>query len=367
MRAAKWDAAATHLERATELEPTDAGVWADLGEAHARQGHVESAVAAVREAVTLDPDEPMYAFALGNLYYGPLGQPRRALPLLERAAAKRPDEPAALLSLARCLAALGRKDEARARLERARELAGGSAPLRASIEQALNGLADEAGAGATGTTAATAAGSSDADDGKPGILAKAGALVEGFLGALGATKDQAIGALLATLLGDDLKRLWERHAELARKSPDVTPLTLAQFQEHLGERIRLAVREGMEKASPEDLARAAELDKLLRVDELGMRKKGLLPDAKRGPLGPIIEAGVTPPADPAPEGDTETDIPIAGTHAADDDDDADLGGEPDTDGEGIDPEAEADADADEDDAEDPDDRRGTTGGRRRPH
>lgn len=292
----QWASAIEHLERSTELDPSEAAAWADLGDLRTRAGEIPGALEAMREAVALDPDEPMYVFALGNLYLGPMQQPKRALPFLERAAARRPDQAATLLSLGRCLAALGRTDEARARLERARELGGASASLRATVDADLQALTEEPAEGtpsvlveggpvtlATEPPVTTPTGEPDDDDADDGeddeeedersLMQAAGQLLNGFLSALGASKDQAIGAVLSAVLGDQVEELHQKHTELAADTPGLEPIERTRFVELIGERVRLAFKEGMENASEAELARGREIDHLLRVEELGIDPK----------------------------------------------------------------------------------------------
>ena len=288
-----WASSAVHLERAVELQPADAAVWAELGDVRTRLGDIPGGLEAIREAVALDPEEPMYVFALGNLYMGPLEQPRRALAFLERAAAKRPDQAATLLSLGRCLAALGRADEARARLERARELGAASPRLRAAVDAAIQQLTEELSAAspalpspgaepATGplepepgmeladTDDENEDGGPEDEDDDESLLSTAGAMLEGFLDALGTSKDQAIGAVLTAVLGDQVDELHQKHNELAEKTPGMETFERKRFIELIGERVRLAFKEGMENATEEELARGRKIDDMLRVDELGI-------------------------------------------------------------------------------------------------
>lgn len=109
--------AALHLRRAQGMRPDDDVALALAGLAHALLGHLRMAVASFRRAVERAPQNPWYCHNLGHLLDAGLRRPADGLALLERAHALEPDEDEICGSLAHCLAALGR-------IEQARELVG---------------------------------------------------------------------------------------------------------------------------------------------------------------------------------------------------------------------------------------------------
>ncbi len=71
--------------RILEHAPDDHAALGALGLAQSLLGNLRFAVRCYERAILLAPDEPRYAHNLGHLYDAALGQPERALPLLDRA------------------------------------------------------------------------------------------------------------------------------------------------------------------------------------------------------------------------------------------------------------------------------------------
>lgn len=106
--------AALHLRQLVRSGAADDGVHALMGLSFALLGSFRAAVAAYRRALALAPNNACYHHNLGHLLDVGLGEPAAALAHLRRAHEVRNHDPAITDSLARCLARLGKDDEARA-------------------------------------------------------------------------------------------------------------------------------------------------------------------------------------------------------------------------------------------------------------
>lgn len=60
--------AATTLENLTALSPRDPGAWHNLGLVRYRLGHIDAAERALRQAITLAPEDPRPRIAIAALY-----------------------------------------------------------------------------------------------------------------------------------------------------------------------------------------------------------------------------------------------------------------------------------------------------------
>lgn len=117
-------AALPHLEAAAAGEPDSPEWWTLLGRARLAAGRWEEAAEALERAVEID-EEFGYGTALLRLAeaYQRMGRHERALDLLERHGRCFGDTPEGLYRRGRVLAALGRREEARAALRRVRDIA----------------------------------------------------------------------------------------------------------------------------------------------------------------------------------------------------------------------------------------------------
>lgn len=124
-RAARGECAlvTAEVERHLQRAPGDERAWLVLGDCRRRLGDTPGAVTAYgRAARERGPEAARGLLLAASLWHDELGEPARAVPLLEAYVARRPETPAleaaALVRLARAHAALGRRGEARALLER---------------------------------------------------------------------------------------------------------------------------------------------------------------------------------------------------------------------------------------------------------
>ena len=111
--------AAIHAKKALEHRPADDRAWAVLAFCHTLLGNFKSAVHAYKQAIACAPHNPWYAHNLGHLLDVALGEPSRALPWLEAAYAKKPDNVEIVASYVHALGRGGRERHAREVLERA--------------------------------------------------------------------------------------------------------------------------------------------------------------------------------------------------------------------------------------------------------
>jgi Flp pilus assembly protein TadD len=112
-----WRACVLAREVLTHVE-TDR-TWAVLGLGMALLGHYRTAKNAFARALALSPNCASYAHNLGHITDAGLGQPREALPWLERAFLARPEDAEVAASYAHALVRVGREPEARQVLEEA--------------------------------------------------------------------------------------------------------------------------------------------------------------------------------------------------------------------------------------------------------
>lgn len=92
-------AARETLRRALALEPELKAAWLELARLARREGKLPAAIESYRKALEIDPDEVAALVDLGGLHQVLL-EPRRGLPLLERAAALAPEKAPGLAALA---------------------------------------------------------------------------------------------------------------------------------------------------------------------------------------------------------------------------------------------------------------------------
>jgi len=113
MAQGRYSMAAGWLRQAAEIDPLDAQIWEDLGQASAGSGPggVERALQARLRAAEVNPLKAGNYLALASLYDA-LGDPRSALAAAERAIEVHPNWPRAYVVLARLQAEQGRKDDA---------------------------------------------------------------------------------------------------------------------------------------------------------------------------------------------------------------------------------------------------------------
>ncbi len=140
------DAAVACMRQLTRLRPDDASAWYDLGLAlfEARQ-HAEAATA-FEKSLELDDAYPMVYLRLARLYAKQ--SPRRAESLLRRLLKLKPNEPAALMLLARVLAAQGHPKAALEQVDRLLRLVPDCGPAHALAAELYRKLGDEAEAAA---------------------------------------------------------------------------------------------------------------------------------------------------------------------------------------------------------------------------
>ncbi len=111
-----WRAALT-AKKSLEFEE-DAKTFGILGLALSLLGHFQSAAAAYRRGLAIDPRCPVLAHNLGHLLDAGLDQPRRALHYLSRAHRGDPGDLEILASYAHALVRAGRREDALSRLEK---------------------------------------------------------------------------------------------------------------------------------------------------------------------------------------------------------------------------------------------------------
>lgn len=107
------DRARVHLRRALTIAPNDPAVWADFAGVEMSDGDIAGATEALQKAVQLDPTNADYRRLLGEVF-----AMRRLLDLayreLQEANSLRPNDPTTLFDLAAVTLRLGKRDEARA-------------------------------------------------------------------------------------------------------------------------------------------------------------------------------------------------------------------------------------------------------------
>jgi len=116
-----------------------------LGQLERDGGHLEAAIAALKRALALNPRDAVTATLLGAALTQ-AGRPRETLALLEPWTARAEPDLDALLTRALAAARLGRADEARRLLERAREIDPSSARVLVGLGSVRLTAGDSAGA-----------------------------------------------------------------------------------------------------------------------------------------------------------------------------------------------------------------------------
>lgn len=141
-RGGRWDEAKVALDKAAALAPDEAVVLNYLGYAQVeRRQNVPAALALLRKARALRPDDASIADSLGWAHYV-AGDPRSAVPVLEKAAEGAPSDPTINEHLGDALWAVGRYFEARYAWAAARAFAQGEAAAR-TASKAQNGFRPE--------------------------------------------------------------------------------------------------------------------------------------------------------------------------------------------------------------------------------
>ncbi len=111
------------LKKATEIEPLNASGWLSLGQVYYLEKKYDDAIRALQVAIELDPlSYPEVYVYLGRTYLD-TDRPKEAKINMAKAVKLDPNNPDYHYWLAESLIALGERDEARAELERALELA----------------------------------------------------------------------------------------------------------------------------------------------------------------------------------------------------------------------------------------------------
>lgn len=108
------------LTRYVDLIPDSSSGWTALGVAQARPGDIDRATATLQRALELDPDNSHALRNLGAILIQ--RSPEKALPVLESAAQRLPDDQPAQYGYAACLLELGRTSEAHQAFMKAAEL-----------------------------------------------------------------------------------------------------------------------------------------------------------------------------------------------------------------------------------------------------
>lgn len=112
---------ALYVRRALAHRPSDDRSWAILAFCQTLLGNFRFAASAYEKAIACAPSNPWYAHNLGHLLDVAIGDPARALVWLEIAHRAKSDNCEIVASYVHALARVGRIDDARALLERARE------------------------------------------------------------------------------------------------------------------------------------------------------------------------------------------------------------------------------------------------------
>ena len=121
----QYEEAEKHLRRAIELNPRSAPAFLNLGESFRRRGRYNDALEAYLAALRIDPDYPLPYVTMGYVLFG-LKRYEEAVSSMKRALSLHPGLPMAprLYSLiGQSLRKMGREEEAKRYLRRARELA----------------------------------------------------------------------------------------------------------------------------------------------------------------------------------------------------------------------------------------------------
>jgi tetratricopeptide (TPR) repeat protein len=119
----QYDKAIAEGERAIELDPNGADVYASLGQTLSFAGRPDDAIAHIKKAMRLNPfPEPWYFRSLGRCYILK-GQYEKALIEYKKAHQLAPESPWSYFYLAISYSLLDRKEEAHASAEKCLELA----------------------------------------------------------------------------------------------------------------------------------------------------------------------------------------------------------------------------------------------------
>lgn len=121
----RYEEAEKHLRRAVELNPRSALAFLNLGESFRKRGRFSDALEAYLAALRIDPDYPFAHVGMGYVLFG-LERYEEAVSSMKQALSLKPDLPMApiLYSLiGQSLRKMGRHEEAKRYLRRARELA----------------------------------------------------------------------------------------------------------------------------------------------------------------------------------------------------------------------------------------------------
>lgn len=121
MRSRDWKRAAEAWERATKLEPHNAGVWANLGKVQFQLKETAAAIASLEKAVTLQSSLADAWMALGMAYYDQQA-PMRAVSCLTRAVHEKPGDARTRNSLAIVMKKIGWTGAAESELQKALDL-----------------------------------------------------------------------------------------------------------------------------------------------------------------------------------------------------------------------------------------------------
>lgn len=136
------DAAVACMRQLTRLRPEDAAAWYDLGLALFEAREHAQAAKAFEKSLELDDAYPMVYLRLARLYAK--RRPARAESLLRKLLKLKPNEPAALMLLARVLAAQDRPKAALEQVDRLLRLVPDCGPAHALAAELYRKLGDEA-------------------------------------------------------------------------------------------------------------------------------------------------------------------------------------------------------------------------------
>ncbi len=132
-----------HFQRALDLDPSYADVWANLGAAYARSGDPRRAVIFCRQAVALDPG---FALAYNNLgaALADLGRYEEAVPFYEKAIALDFREAGVFHNLGAAYARIGRRQDAVEAMRAALRIDPDDAATRRDLAEILRNRRNEA-------------------------------------------------------------------------------------------------------------------------------------------------------------------------------------------------------------------------------
>lgn len=133
-----FDQARIHLEHALKIAPEDAAVWADMAGVEMGDNDAPGATEALQRAIQLDPSNADYRRLLGEVY-ATRGMFEQAYEELQQANSLRPGDRTTLLDLAVVAFRLGRRDEARTIAEDALKRWPGDEQFRQILERLEEG------------------------------------------------------------------------------------------------------------------------------------------------------------------------------------------------------------------------------------